>query len=256
MRCDGFPYWVKIACRRKRALTTRGEEGDAIDSFRLARGRLFSTFQYALQDDDGTYDTRVIEVLRLGTSEYIRIGISKSVTVATTLPPRNQIQNLGALRPLDTLEPSRTLTLSLLTKIRISSSASSIKEDIEMAPETPVVGIHSHIYPPPWISLLHSCTTPPFISSNSPTTSIHVNCSGAPGKPFLPTLSNISTKIAFMDRPDIDVSVLSLGNPWLDFLAADDSDAINIAESISGRGGEVFWQVGRRVQRGHGGETR
>lgn len=99
-----------------------------------------------------------------------------------------------------------------------------------MASKPPVVDVHSHIYPASWISLLKARTTPPYIDNEANTL---VNRPGVTGKPLLPTLSEISTKIAFMDKHSIDISVLSLGNPWLDFLEADDADAIEIAASIN-----------------------
>src|SRR5690606_37049746 len=34
---------------------------------------------------------------------------------------------------------------------------------------------------------------------------------------------DVSEKIAFMDHHKIDISVISLGNPWLDFLPADEA---------------------------------
>jgi aminocarboxymuconate-semialdehyde decarboxylase len=99
-----------------------------------------------------------------------------------------------------------------------------------MASKPLVVDVHSHIYPVSWIALLKTRTTPPYIDNEANTL---VNRPGVKGKPLLPTLSEISTKIAFMDKHSIDISVLSLGNPWLDFLEVDDADAIEIATSIN-----------------------
>lgn len=97
---------------------------------------------------------------------------------------------------------------------------------------TPVVDVHSHIYPPTWISLLQSRTTPPYIDTIANTL---VNRPGVTGKPLLPNLHDISTKIDFMNKHGIDISVLSLGNPWLDFLVADDEkqEAGKIAQKIN-----------------------
>ena len=91
-----------------------------------------------------------------------------------------------------------------------------------MAKKTPVVDIHSHIYPDAWISLLRNRTAPPCIDTKL---NVLVNRPGVTGKPLLPNLHDISTKIDFMDQHDIDISVLSLGNPWLDFLTTDSERA-------------------------------
>lgn len=52
-----------------------------------------------------------------------------------------------------------------------------------------------------------------------------MNRPGVTGKPLLANLHDVSTKIQFMDQHGIDVSVLSLGNPWLDFLTTKDERA-------------------------------
>ncbi|KAH7069460.1 hypothetical protein FB567DRAFT_224438 [Paraphoma chrysanthemicola] len=91
-----------------------------------------------------------------------------------------------------------------------------------MATKTPVVDIHSHIFSNTWIYLLQSRTTPPYID---PTANTLVNRPGVPGKPLLANLYDVATKIKFMDQHGIDVSILSLGNPWLDFLTAEDDRA-------------------------------
>lgn len=78
-----------------------------------------------------------------------------------------------------------------------------------------VVDIHSHLYPATWISLLRARGLPPYIDTTANTL---VNRPRVSGKPLLPDLYDVATKIEFMDQHGIDISVLSLGNPWLDFL--------------------------------------
>ncbi|KAF2031706.1 2-amino-3-carboxymuconate-6-semialdehyde decarboxylase [Setomelanomma holmii] len=91
-----------------------------------------------------------------------------------------------------------------------------------MMTKKPVVDIHSHLFPKTWISLLQSRTVPPFIDTNANTL---VNRPWVTGKPLLPNLYDVATKIGFMEEHGIDVSVLSLGNPWLDFLTTEDDRA-------------------------------
>ncbi|OKL60060.1 hypothetical protein UA08_04736 [Talaromyces atroroseus] len=62
----------------------------------------------------------------------------------------------------------------------------------------PVVDIHSHLYPPEYIEIFEGT---------------HL-----PGRPLTDHYYSVTAKIAFMDTHDIDISVLSMGNPWLDFL--------------------------------------
>ncbi|ORX95921.1 hypothetical protein BCR34DRAFT_628933 [Clohesyomyces aquaticus] len=66
-------------------------------------------------------------------------------------------------------------------------------------------------------------TTPdPIHCKRSSSDSSHIiNRADVSGKPLLSNLYDVSTKISFMDEHNIDISVLSLGNPWLDFLPAE-----------------------------------
>jgi aminocarboxymuconate-semialdehyde decarboxylase len=89
-----------------------------------------------------------------------------------------------------------------------------------MPSKTPVVDIHSHLYPPAYISLLESRTSIPYITTIANSRRL-VNRVGQSGKPLMPILYDISTKLAFMNRHGIDISIISLGNPWLDFLPPD-----------------------------------
>ena len=95
----------------------------------------------------------------------------------------------------------------------------------------PVIDIHTHIYPPAYISLLRSRTTVPYIRSlpNNPSSSDRLiilpaedtAASTNRGRPIGPEYHDISAKLAFMDAHGIDISVLSLANPWLDWLPAE-----------------------------------
>lgn len=101
-----------------------------------------------------------------------------------------------------------------------------------------VVDVHTHVYPPRYLSLLRSRTTLPRIRPGpKPSDSERLiilpdedkDQSTSSGRPVGPEYHNINFKLSFMKRHSIDVSVIrsfpidfadnfSLANPWLDFL--------------------------------------
>jgi aminocarboxymuconate-semialdehyde decarboxylase len=113
----------------------------------------------------------------------------------------------------------------------------------EADPHCPVVDIHTHMYPPPYINLLKSRHSVPCIRSFSddpsdlrliilPGEDSPTNSSTSRGRPVGPEYWNVDHKIAFMDRHGISTSVLSLANPWLDFVDDQDS-AVEIAMRVN-----------------------
>jgi aminocarboxymuconate-semialdehyde decarboxylase len=93
----------------------------------------------------------------------------------------------------------------------------------------PIVDIHTHIYPPTYVELLRSRTTVPYIRTfpDAPSSSRLIILPGeddasmpstSRGRPIGPEYYDIAQKMAFMDQHKIDISVISLANPWLDFL--------------------------------------
>jgi len=87
---------------------------------------------------------------------------------------------------------------------------------------TPVVDIHSHLYPHFYLDLLKGRSQTPYVrpSPSNPEQLLLFNRPGA-GKPMTPMLYDVNDKIEFMNNHHIDISILSLGNPWLDWVAAD-----------------------------------
>ncbi|KAK0621240.1 hypothetical protein B0T17DRAFT_533382 [Bombardia bombarda] len=116
--------------------------------------------------------------------------------------------------------------------------------------ETPtkakVVDIHTHMYPPDYVKILESRDTIPLVRSfpGAPDPRLILLAAevpsldeaakeGAPvpGRPLTKHYSSLDQKIHFMDTHGIDISVVSLANPWLDFLSP--QEAGPLAESIS-----------------------
>ncbi|KAI4267197.1 MAG: hypothetical protein L6R38_008362 [Xanthoria sp. 2 TBL-2021] len=105
-----------------------------------------------------------------------------------------------------------------------------------------VVDIHTHIYPPSYLSLLRSRTTVPYLLDlpdkfYPPRLIILPSDDDASippesrGRPIDTSYSSIQEKVRFMDIHNIHTSVISLANPWLDFLPADES--VNWAKTVN-----------------------
>lgn len=125
-----------------------------------------------------------------------------------------------------------------------------------MAPSTssPIVDVHTHIYPPSYLALLSSRTAPPQLvnisphSPSDPTPPPHLIIlpSDAPsanpstpisrlGRPIGPEYSSVPHILTFMNTHNISISVLSLANPWLDFLPSSEAAewAVNINNELN-----------------------
>ncbi|KAJ5098516.1 2-amino-3-carboxymuconate-6-semialdehyde decarboxylase [Penicillium argentinense] len=91
-----------------------------------------------------------------------------------------------------------------------------------------VVDIHTHVYPPTYMAMLRSRKTVPYIhdpSDNGTPRLIILSSDDDPaipidqrGRPVDSSYSDISVKLDFMRKHGIDCSVISLANPWLDFV--------------------------------------
>jgi aminocarboxymuconate-semialdehyde decarboxylase len=87
-----------------------------------------------------------------------------------------------------------------------------------------VVDVHSHVYPPSYIDLLRSRKEVPFIRTFPDKGDRLIILPGedeseTQGRPVGPSYWDINEKLKFMDNHGIDTSVISLANPWLDFLS-------------------------------------
>jgi aminocarboxymuconate-semialdehyde decarboxylase len=110
-----------------------------------------------------------------------------------------------------------------------------------------VVDVHTHVYPPTYVELLRKRTTVPYIRNfpDAPDSARLIILPGeddaatpstSRGRPIGPEYYDIDRKIAFMDTHKINTSVISLANPWLDFLPAEEADeaAQKINDDVEG----------------------
>lgn len=103
----------------------------------------------------------------------------------------------------------------------------------------PTVDVHTHMYPPLLMEVLRSRQTVPYVRTFDPQIGERLlilpteenSTSTAKGRPIGAAYYDIKDKIAFMDRHNIDISVLSLANPWLDWVDA--SEAAGIAKGVN-----------------------
>jgi aminocarboxymuconate-semialdehyde decarboxylase len=110
-----------------------------------------------------------------------------------------------------------------------------------MSSSPKIVDIHTHVYPPSYIALLKARTTIPYIRTFPLSTSHRLiilpsednpkTPSTSRGRPVGPEYYDIKEKIKFMDTHSIDISVISLANPWLDWVPA--AEAGQAAEDIN-----------------------
>ncbi|USP78119.1 hypothetical protein yc1106_05393 [Curvularia clavata] len=98
----------------------------------------------------------------------------------------------------------------------------------------PIVDVHTHVYPPKYMELLRSRSTVPYVRTfpDAPDSARLIILPGeddpsmpstSRGRPIGQEYYEIKEKIAFMDLHKIDKSVISLANPWLDFLPAEEA---------------------------------
>lgn len=110
-----------------------------------------------------------------------------------------------------------------------------------------IVDVHTHVYPPSFMEILRSRSSVPYVRSFPPDTTQRLiilpgeaagdSLTTARGRPIGPEYYDISKKIAFMDLHKIDISVISLANPWLDFIASE--DASTIAQGVNNEINEI-----------------
>lgn len=96
-----------------------------------------------------------------------------------------------------------------------------------------IVDIHTHVYPPAYMEMLRARKSVPYVHdpasnadprliilSSDDDTSIPLD---ERGRPVDSSYWNIDMKLAFMRHHGINCSVISLANPWLDFLEPEEA---------------------------------
>ncbi|KAL4940887.1 hypothetical protein BDV06DRAFT_195620 [Aspergillus oleicola] len=95
-----------------------------------------------------------------------------------------------------------------------------------------IIDIHTHVYPPAYMQMLRARKTVPYVhdpsDSNSDPRLIILSSDDDPsisldqrGRPVDASYWDINVKLSFMRQHGINVSVISLANPWLDFVEPD-----------------------------------
>ncbi|KAJ5568471.1 2-amino-3-carboxymuconate-6-semialdehyde decarboxylase [Penicillium hetheringtonii] len=108
-----------------------------------------------------------------------------------------------------------------------------------------VVDIHTHVYPPSYMTMLRARKTVPYIhdpEDNGTPRLIILSSDDDPaipidqrGRPVDSSYSDINVKLDFMQNHGINCSVISLANPWLDFLSPEEAQtwAIRINDDLN-----------------------
>ena len=135
------------------------------------------------------------------------------------------------------------ISLFTFSFLSLLSPAGEIKA-AKMVTKSAIVDIHTHVYPPSYISLLKSRSSIPYIRSFPPSSSLRLVIlpaedteSTSRGRPVGAEYYDINEKIKFMDTHSIDISVISLANPWLDWVPKDEAE--EAAKSINDEVNEV-----------------
>jgi predicted TIM-barrel fold metal-dependent hydrolase len=114
----------------------------------------------------------------------------------------------------------------------------AIKAVAKVSGKRSVVDIHTHLYPKFYLDLLEARSEIPYVRAFPPDNQLRlINRAADNGRPMVPHFYDVKTKIAFMDNHQIDISVLSLGNPWLDFLPSD--TAGKVAQEVNNSTNEL-----------------
>ncbi|CAG9977331.1 unnamed protein product [Clonostachys byssicola] len=129
------------------------------------------------------------------------------------------------------------------------------------SPTSGIVDIHTHMYPPSYVEIMEKRTTIPIVRKfpqasdprlilleeevKSLEDALKDPQAKVPGRPLTTHYSSVQQKIHFMDTHGIRKSVVSLANPWLDFLDASESPAI--AKKINDEFSDLCGQYPRRL---------
>ncbi|KAG8904026.1 hypothetical protein FRB99_002368 [Tulasnella sp. 403] len=100
-----------------------------------------------------------------------------------------------------------------------------------------LVDIHTHVYLPQYVTYLRNRTSVPRILTRKTAAGVNeerlviLEDEPSGGRPVGPQYWNRDTKLEFMDKHGIDISVISSANPWLDPLPP--TEAVTLAETLN-----------------------
>lgn len=96
----------------------------------------------------------------------------------------------------------------------------------------PLIDVHTHMYLPRYVALLRERGKLPRISNRGGRDRLVIlpeeeaDDSTSAGRPIGSEFHDVKRKLAFMDHHGIAVSVVSMANPWIDFVDADEAPAL------------------------------
>lgn len=117
------------------------------------------------------------------------------------------------------------------------SAAAAPARSSSTAAGIPFVDVHTHVYLPRYLEMLRSRGTVPKVQTVGGEDRLIILpgedsvSTTAAGRPVGGEYHDPARKLAFMDTHGIDISVLSLANPWLDFLHA--GEAVPLASHLN-----------------------
>ena len=116
-------------------------------------------------------------------------------------------------------------------------SAAAHARHASAAAATPFVDVHTHVYLPRYMQMLRERGTVPRVQTVGGEDRLIILpgedeiTTTAAGRPIGGEYHDPARKLAYMDTHGIDISVLSLANPWLDFLPA--AEAVPLASHLN-----------------------
>src|SRR5437868_8056838 len=99
-----------------------------------------------------------------------------------------------------------------------------------------VIDVHSHIYPRSYLDRLRTAQRPPRVVERSGQEYLDIfpaapGSTDAPPRPLSNAFWSLDAKVAFMDEWRIAHAVLSVGNPWVDWMPS--GEAIEWASQLN-----------------------
>lgn len=94
------------------------------------------------------------------------------------------------------------------------------------------IDVHTHMYLPGYMDILRKRTLIPRVSTISGSDRLFIlpgedaESTTSAGRPIGKEYFDVNAKLRYMDRHNIDKSVISLANPWLDFLEGAEAEAV------------------------------